>query len=125
MPLQVMAVAIGAAFGALLRWATALWLNDAWGGFPVGTLLVNCSGGFLVGLAVCRFSIEPNELLRLLIVTGFLGGLTTFSTFSAESLILLQRGRWALAFGHTLAHVLGALGAAALGFWVMKLLMQR
>jgi fluoride exporter len=115
---QVLAVAGGAALGALLRWLAGLWLNAHWSGFPLGTLLVNCVGGLLIGLALVAFERSPNELLRLLLVTGFLGGLTTFSAFSVESLLLLQRGHWALAIGHTLAHVLGALGCAVLGYRV-------
>jgi CrcB protein len=113
---QVLAVAVGAALGALLRWLAGLWLNAQWGGFPLGTLLVNCVGGLLIGVALVAFERSPNELLRLLLVTGFLGGLTTFSAFSVESLLLLQRGQWALALAHTLAHVFGALACATLGY---------
>ena len=83
---QVLAVAAGAAVGALARWGAGLWLNARWAGFPLGTLAVNCVGGFLIGLALAWFERSPNELLRLLLVTGFLGGLTTFSTFSVLSL---------------------------------------
>jgi CrcB protein len=110
-----LAVAGGSAAGGLLRWTVGLWLNGRWVGFPLGTLVVNCLGGLLIGAALAWFEQVPNELLRLLLVTGFLGGLTTFSAFSVESLVLLQRGHWALAAGHTLAHVLGALTCAALG----------
>jgi CrcB protein len=113
---QVLAVAAGAAAGALARWGAGLWLNARWAGFPLGTLFVNCVGGLLIGLALAWLERTPDELLRLLVVTGFLGGLTTFSAFSAESLLLLQRGHWAMAVGHALAHVLGALACAALGF---------
>ena len=116
---QVLAVAAGAAVGALARWGAGLWLNARWAGFPLGTLFVNCVGGLLIGLALAWFERTPNELLRLLLVTGFLGGLTTFSAFSAESLLLIQRGQWTLAAGHTLAHVLGALACAAIGFRVL------
>jgi CrcB protein len=117
---QIVAVAVGAAVGALLRWAAGVWLNTQWNGFPLGTLLVNCLGGFLVGVALMCFTRSPNELMRLLVVTGFLGGLTTFSAYSVESLILLQRGLWTLAVAHTMAHVLGALAAAALGYAVAR-----
>ncbi len=113
--LQALAVAMGAAIGALLRWQAGLWLNASWPGFPLGTLLVNCVGGLLVGASLAWFAAWPSELLRLLLVTGLLGGLTTFSTFSAESLLLLERGQWSIAFGHTLAHLLGALACAAVG----------
>ena len=113
---QVLAVSAGAAIGALMRWLAGLWLNAQWNGFPLGTLLVNCVGGFPVGIALMWFTRSPNELIRLLVVTGFLGGLTTFSAYSVESLILLQRGMWGLAAAHTLAHVGGALACAVLGF---------
>jgi CrcB protein len=108
-------VAAGAVVGALARWLAALWLNPLWQGFPLGTLLVNVVGGFLVGIAYVVFGRHPHEAARLLLVTGFLGGLTTFSSFSMESLALLERGRWPLALAHTLAHVVGALACAALG----------
>jgi fluoride exporter len=113
---QMFAVMAGASLGAVARWLAGLWLNAAWPGFPLGTLLVNCVGGLLIGIAVVWFSRMPNELLRLLCVTGFLGGLTTFSSYSAESLVLLQRGEWGMALAHTMAHVLGALVCAAIGF---------
>lgn len=116
---QVLAVGAGAAAGALLRWLAGLWLNAIWAGFPLGTLLVNGVGGLLVGIALAWFERSPNEMLRLLLVTGFLGGLTTFSSFSVESL-LLQRGAWGLAAAHTAAHVLGALAGAALGFQLAR-----
>jgi CrcB protein len=114
--LQALAVAGGAALGALARWRAGLWLNAHWAGFPLGTLVVNCVGGLLIGICLVAFERGPNELLRLLLVTGFLGGLTTFSAFSVESLLLIQRGEWALAAGHTGSHVLGALACAALGY---------
>jgi len=121
--LQALAVALGAAVGALLRWQAGLWLNAAWAGFPLGTLAVNTVGGFLIGMALAWFEQAPNELLRLLLVTGVLGGLTTFSAFSVESLMLLQRGDWWLAAAHTLAHVVGALLCAGLGFTVARSLL--
>jgi CrcB protein len=93
-----------------------IWLNARWSGFPLGTLLVNCVGGFLIGMALYWFERAPDETLRLLVVTGFLGGFTTFSSYSVESLIMLQRGELVLAFAHTAAHVLGALACAAIGF---------
>lgn len=119
--LQVLAVATGAVCGALLRWWAGLWLNAHWAGFPLGTLLVNCAGGLLIGVALFWFAHHPNELLRLLAVTGFLGGLTTFSSFSGESLALIQRDAWGLAIGHTLAHVVGSLACAAIGFKLARL----
>ena len=118
---QMLAVACGASLGALTRWGAGLWLNGRWQGFPLGTLLVNLVGGLLIGMALEWFGRQPNELLKLLLVTGFLAGLTTFSSFSGESLSLLQRGQGGLALAHTAIHVLGSLGAAALGLWLMRL----
>jgi CrcB protein len=118
--LQVLLISLGASLGALARWGAGLWLNATWNGFPLGTLLVNLIGGLLIGAALEWFSHRPDELLRLLLVTGFLGGLTTFSAFSGESLSLLTRGAFGLAALHSLAHVLGALGAAAVGMRLMQ-----
>ncbi len=121
---QAAAVAAGAAAGALLRWCAGLLLNSLWAGFPLGTLLVNCLGGLLIGVAMVWFARSPDEFLRLLLVTGLLGGFTTFSSFSAESLGLLQRGEPGLALLHSAAHLLGALVCTALGFalarWVLR-----
>jgi len=122
---QVAVISLGASAGAVLRWLAGLWLNDRWSGFPLGTLFVNCAGGLLVGVALAWFERTPDEMLRLLLVTGLLGGFTTFSAFSVESLVLLQRGEWALALGHTLAHVVGALASAAIGFRLAALLLAR
>jgi CrcB protein len=118
---HVLAVAAGSAAGGLTRWVTGLCFNALWQGFPLGTLIVNCAGGFVIGASLAWFEVAPSEVLRLLLVTGFLGGFTTFSAFSAESLLLLQRGAWLLAAAHTLSHVLGALGCAALGLIVGRL----
>ena len=118
---HVAAVAAGAAIGAVLRWRLSVMLDSHWHAFPAGTLVVNCIGGLLIGLAMTWFIRSPNESLRLLLVTGLLGGLTTFSTFSAESLALLLRGHLLLALSHTLAHVAGALVSAALGFRIGRL----
>lgn len=117
---QALAVAAGAAVGALLRWGAGVWLNNA--AFALGTLVVNCVGGLLIGMALVWFDRTPHELARLLLVTGFLGGLTTFSAFSGESLGYLQRGQYGWALVHTLSHVLGALACAALGFRLMRVM---
>ena len=85
-------------------------------------LLVNLVGGFLIGMALEWLGRQPNELLKLLLVTGFLGGLTTFSAFSGESLALLRHGDFGMAAAHTLAHVLGALFAAWLGMRLVQAL---
>jgi len=110
------AVALGGATGSLLRWRIGLWLNPFALPFALGTLAVNCIGGLLIGFSLVAFEHLPNDTLRLLLVTGGLGGLTTFSAFSAESLGLLVDGRPGLAVAHTLAHVLGALVCAWLGW---------
>ncbi|MEY4563868.1 MAG: hypothetical protein RLZZ618_3145 [Pseudomonadota bacterium] len=122
--LQILAVSLGAAVGALLRWSAGVWLNPGSSVLPLGTLLVNCVGGFLIGMALMWFERTPNELLRLLLVTGFLGGLTTFSAFSGESLAMMQRGAFGSAVVHTLAHVLGSLACAALGHRLMRILLS-
>ena len=115
---QALCVMGGAAVGALLRWGVGLWLNPLWAGFPLGTLCVNALGGLAIGAAAAWFTQRPDPLLQLLLVTGLMGGFTTFSAFSVESLMLLQRGAWWAAAGHTLAHVLGALACTALG-WIL------
>ncbi|MBP6270389.1 MAG: fluoride efflux transporter CrcB [Rhizobacter sp.] len=120
---QLMAVALGSAVGGVLRWAVQLWLNARWAGFPLGTLVVNCVGGLLIGIALAWFARTPNESMRLLLVTGFLGGLTTFSAFTGESLTLLQRGDFGWAVAHSFAHLAGALLCCAMGFRLAKTLL--
>lgn len=117
---HALAVALGAVIGAWLRWLAGVWLHASWSGFPLGTLLVNCVGGLLIGASLVWFSRHPDEFWRLLFVTGFLGALTTFSAFSLESLHLLHKDQWGLAAAHALAHVAGGLGCAALGFRVAR-----
>ncbi len=121
--MQALAVAAGSAAGGLLRWLVGVLLNPLWGGFGLGTLVVNCVGGFAIGAAIVWFARTPDEVLRLFVITGVLGGFTTFSSFSAESLSLVQRGEWPLALAHTLAHVLGALLCAGLGFRLGRMLL--
>jgi CrcB protein len=117
---EALAVAAGAALGGLARWQIGLWLNPRHGLLPLGTLSVNLVGGLLIGFALVLQARPDQQLWRLLVVTGFLGGLTTFSAFSAESLSLLQRGQWAWALAHGALHVLGALAAAAVGAWLAQ-----
>jgi fluoride exporter len=120
---QALAVMSGAAVGALLRWQAQAWLNPAWHGFPLGTLAVNAAGGLAIGVAAAWFSARPDELLQLLLMTGLLGGFTTFSAFSAESMGLLQRGAYGHALLHMVAHVLGSLACASLGWMIGKALL--
>ena len=111
-------VGVGAAMGAWLRWAASHWLNPLWPRLPIGTLGVNLIGGLLIGAALAWFSRHPetHPAWRLFAVTGFLGGLTTFSAFSAESLTLIQRGDFPLAALHSGLHLFGSLAAAAIGY---------
>lgn len=117
MGLAVLAVVIGAAIGALLRWGASAGLNHLWPGLPPGTLLVNVVGAYLIGLAMAHLAQAPNlsPEWRLFVVTGFLGGLTTFSSFSAEVILLLQAGRTGWAAATVAAHVAGSLAATVAG----------
>lgn len=120
------AVGVGAAIGAWLRWGLGLWLNPALPELPLGTLTANLVGGYLVGLAVAFFMQHPglSPEWRLLIITGFLGGLTTFSTFSAETVTLLARGQYAWSMGIIAAHLGGSLLMTVLGMQSMKWMQQ-
>ena len=116
---SVLAIGAGAALGALLRWLLGLWLNALLPALPPGTLAANVIGGYLIGIAMVVFAQQvhlPAEL-RLFVVTGFLGGLTTFSTFSAEVMRLLVDGRLAWALAAMAAHLAGSLAATAAGMW--------
>ena len=108
--LTVIAICIGASVGALSRWGLGLWLSPG-GLIPWGTLAANLVGGYLVGAAIAVFQTLPqiDPVWRLLLVTGFLGGLTTFSTFSAEVVTQLMEERYGLAAFTALLHVAGSL----------------
>jgi CrcB protein len=120
------AVGVGAAFGAWLRWGLGMLLNAAHPAIPLGTLAVNLIGGYLIGVAMAVLSGEHgiSPEMRLLITTGFLGGLTTFSTFSAEAVDLLSRAQYGWASLHILGHLLGSLLLTMLGFFTVQLLRQ-
>ena len=113
-----LAVSLGAALGACLRWQLGVWLNPLVLGVPLGTLAANLLGGYLVGVAVAVFHLHAGlaPALKLFAITGFLGGLTTFSTFSAEVVALLQRGEYG--WGATVAgtHLAGSLVMTIAGF---------
>ncbi len=117
-----LAVGAGAAMGAWLRWWLGLWFNLVNPQIAFGTLFANLAGGYLVGLAVAFFSshtgISPEW--RLFAITGFLGGLTTFSTFSAEAVLLLQRGDYLWALAHTMLHLVGSILFCIAGFATYK-----
>lgn len=108
--ITVLAICIGASIGALARWRLGLWLNPG-AAIPFGTLAANLIGGYLVGVCVAFFQALPNldPVWRLALVTGFLGALTTFSSFSAEVVGMLGQQRYALAFGTTAVHLFGSL----------------
>lgn len=118
-----LAIGVGAMLGAWLRWGLGLWLNPAFATVPLGTLVANLSGGYLIGLALGFFAQHPGlpPEWRLFFITGFLGALTTFSTFSAEVFTLLSRGQVAWAITAAGAHLLGSLAMTGLGVWSFQL----
>ena len=118
----VAAVGIGAALGAWARWALAIALNTNAAAVPLGTLAANVIGGFLIGAAMEIFGRGAglSEELRLLVITGFLGGLTTFSTFSAEVVASLLRGHWGWALAIAASHLAGSLIATVLGIFCVR-----
>ncbi|WP_309683997.1 fluoride efflux transporter CrcB [Polaromonas sp.] len=109
--LPVLAICIGACVGALARWRLGLWLNHSGALLPWGTLAANLLGAYLVGVCVATFQSLPqmDPMWRLLLITGFLGALTTFSTFSAEVIAMLENERYALALGTASLHLFGSL----------------
>ena len=119
----VLAISLGSALGAVLRWMLGTRLNNLFPVIPPGTLAANLIGGYIIGVAIAYFAQAPEIApeWRLLIITGFCGGLTTFSTFSAEVVTLLQQGRLGWAMGAIAAHVTGSLLAtlAGLASWQM------
>jgi CrcB protein len=107
---SVLAICVGASLGALARWGLGLWLNPG-ALLPYGTLAANLIGGYLIGVCVAAFQALPqlDPVWRLALVTGFLGALTTFSSFSAEVVAMLGQQRYALALGTTALHLFGSL----------------
>ena len=124
--ISVLSVSIGATLGALARWVLALWLNPVAPptgttgvtlSLPLGTLAANLVGAYLVGVAVALFQAMPqlDPVWRLALITGFLGALTTFSTFSVEVVTMLQQARYSLAFATVLLHVVFSLFFTIIG----------
>jgi fluoride exporter len=117
-------VGAGAAIGAWMRWWLGIMLNATLPALPLGTLAANLIGGYLIGLFMGIFAVTstfPPEV-RLFVVTGLLGGLTTFSTFSAEAVTLLTRGQYGWATTHILVHVLGSLVMTGMGLLTIQLI---
>ena len=117
MILSIASICVGASTGALLRWVLATRFNPSSPALPLGTLAANLIGGYLIGVALAVFTALPglSPQWRLFVITGFLGGLTTFSTFSAEVVIQLQQGRPGWALATAFAHLAGSLALTALG----------
>lgn len=124
--LAVLSVFTGAGLGALLRWVLGLRLNPLFPTLPLGTLAANLLGGLLVGFAVAWLGRHPGlpPELRLFLITGFLGGLTTFSTFSAEVVGLLARGEYLWGLGAASAHLFGSLALTATGMALAHLILS-
>jgi CrcB protein len=125
--LAILSVFSGAGIGALLRWFLGLRLNPIFPTLPLGTLAANLLGGLLVGLAMAWFTRHPGLApeVRLLVITGFLGGLTTFSTFSAEVADLLLRGQYLWGMGAAAAHLVGSLTLTFAGIALVHWLLAR
>ncbi len=114
---SLLVIAIGASLGAWLRWLLGMKLNALFPTIPPGTVVANMVGGYIIGLALAFLAASPSlsPEWRLLIITGFCGGLTTFSTFSAETVALIQEGRLLWAFGSISLQVVGSLVMTAAG----------
>ncbi len=120
----VIAICLGASAGALARWGLGLWLSPG-GVIPWGTLAANLVGGYLIGICIAVFQALPqiDPVWRLALVTGFLGALTTFSSFSAEVVGMLMQQRYALALGTAGLHLLGSLLLTVAGIWTAQQLL--
>ncbi|WP_411563999.1 fluoride efflux transporter CrcB [Pseudomonas shirazensis] len=114
---SLIVIAVGASLGAWLRWLLGMKLNALFPTIPPGTVVANMVGGYIIGLAIAFLAASPtlSPEWRLLIITGFCGGLTTFSTFSAETVALIQEGRMLWALGSISLHVVGSLAMTAAG----------
>lgn len=120
---HVIAICTGASLGALLRWQLGIWLT-AQGHLAWGTFAANAIGGYGIGLAIAWLDTSPqlDPIWRLAIITGFLGALTTFSSFSAEVIALLQAQRWGMALAWTAAHLFTSLSLTIAGIYTVHAL---
>ena len=123
---NILSIGVGAALGAWSRWGLGLAFNAILPSFPLGTLVANLAGGLMMGVAMGLIGLGSldSASLRLFVTTGFLGGLTTFSAFTGESLALLHRQEYTLAALHACSHVFGALLMAALGVAFIEYIKQ-
>ena len=123
---SILVISLGAAAGAIARWLLGLALNSLFPPIPMGTLVANIVGGYCIGLfmGVCAFFPSLAPEWRLFVATGFLGALTTFSTFSAEVVTLLQQGRFLMAAAAAALHLFGSLAMTVLGIASFALLRQ-
>lgn len=125
--LAFLAVFLGGGVGCLLRWGFGIWLNPIFPTIPMGTVAVNLIGGMIIGLAGAYFNHNaglPPEW-RLLVITGFTGGLTTFSTFSLEMVTLLGRQEYGWALGGIGLHLVGSLSLTGVGILLVNALFAR
>ena len=122
----VLAICIGACVGALTRWQLSIWFNTQEAVLPWGTLAANLIGGYLVGCCVAFFQAQPDldPAWRLLLVTGFLGALTTFSSFSAEVVAMLSQGRLGVALATSILHLIGSLLMTLVGLKTVALFLE-
>jgi CrcB protein len=121
---SLIAISLGASLGAILRWAFSLLLDSFYQAMSLGIIASNLLGGYLVGLAIAFFSMHADlsPQWRLFVITGFLGGLTTFSSFSAEVTQMLQDGRLGIALSTVMIHLIGSLVMTFLGIYTYQLL---
>ena len=120
----LVAIALGGAVGSVLRYLLAVWVHDRMpGGFPYGTLSVNIIGSFLIGVVfvIIQSRFPGSEIVRASVIVGLLGGFTTFSTFSLETLTLIQTGYWASAVLNIIVSVLSCIICAFLGMEIARM----